>query len=129
MNGSVLYLKYLLEVDSSTFKNLDDAAKMNLIVQMIKRKTIIDFETLNKGLAMIGWDQRVFMDKFKSLWKDKKIGWDELDALDSNGHLFKGPGIFSDRWLLTNIGQKELCDRIPPGEHDDISYCKGYGAR
>lgn len=125
MNGSVLYLHLLLE-DKDSFKKLDDTAKMHTIIQMVKRKVIKDTTDLNKGLALVDWDQKTFLAKFKELWDKKLIGWEELDALDNNDHVFKGPGFLSDRWLLWNIGDKELCNRIPSKHWDSLPYCRAY---
>lgn len=125
MRGITLYLNYLLD-EAADFKNLSDAGKMDLIIQMVNRKAIKDIKDLNKGLAIINWTQRIFLDKFKELWDKKVIGWEELDALDTNDHIFKGPGFLSDRWLVDNIGQKDICDRIPPKDWSGLSYCKNY---
>ena len=124
-----LYLQYILESDNDKFKSLPAEKKFHLILQMVKRGQIKNYQDLLKGLKVVGWESQDFLNSFKNLWDLNKIGWEELDILDTNDHLFKGPGFISDRWLTTNIGEKEVCSRIPTKEWDKIPYCRDYKKR
>lgn len=124
-----LFFQYMLEGDNEKFKSLSAEKKFHLILQMVKRKQIKDYQGLVDGLKVVGWENQDFLNTFKNLWDLKKIGWGELDILDTHDHMFKGPGFISDRWLTTNIGDKEICDRIPTKDWDNISYCRSYKKR
>lgn len=124
MNKSLYFLSIL--EDDSKFKSLSAEKKFNLIIDLVKRHTIKDYEGLVKSLSLMGWTTKEFLNTFKLLWDNKKIGWEELDLLDTNDHVFKGPGFIGDRWLISNIGDKELCDRIPSKHWGDLPYCKRY---
>lgn len=122
--STALFFSYILEDDKSKFLNLTDAKKFDLLLQMVKRKSIKNYQDMEKSLKVVGWENKDFLNTFKNLWDSKKIGWQELDMLDNNDHLFRGPGLITDRWLTTNIGDKEICDRIPNKDWDNIPYCK-----
>lgn len=123
----VLYLLQEEEVDADVFKMLNTEKKFKLLTALVHRGVIKSQTEFNDALKALDWKLSNFLDALEDLWTKKKIGWEEIDVLDTHSKVFKGPGLLSDRIIGTRIDRDSLCKRIPPKYHDDYPPCQGYG--
>lgn len=125
---SPIHLLMICEEDSDAeiFKSLPPLKKMLLLVGLMKREVIKTQQEFSHAMEAIGWSHNEFLKQFEELWMAKKIGWEELDVLDSHKIIHNGPNILSDRTLEVIIGKENICPRIPPKYHDQFPMCKGF---
>ena len=114
--------------DLEKFKKLNDEKKFRFVLEMVKRKKIVDYKSLNNALSLLGVDQRWFINTFQTLLEKRKLSSTDLDWLDDSPYKVKGPGFFTHRMIKRWDLEKEFCMTLPPKDYGKFPMCRQFAS-